>query len=465
MIKGIQKRLFAELADPAARAKAQAHAEAYLAEILERPVGPAPAAIAALSRFEAPLAATGADAVEIIDQLATYGGPATMAQLGGRFFGLVNGSAVPAAIAARWLADTWDQNAAFFGISPVSAKLEEVVERWLRELLRLPESTCAGLVSGSAVAIFCGIAAGREHLLRAQGWDVNARGLRGAPPLRVVASGHAHTTVLKALALLGLGTDCVEWIEVDDQGRAIANSLPLLDATCLVLLQAGNVNSGAFDPFAPICAAAREAGAWVHIDGAFGLWAAASPRLAHLMQGAELADSWSADAHKTLNAPYDCGIVLCRHPTALTTAMQAHAAYLIHGSERDPLIHTPEMSRRARGIDIWATLMSLGRDGIAELVELLHERACAFADGLAQAGFTVLNDIVFNQVLVGCADEAERDAIIDAIQRSGECWVGGSTWLGRPVIRVSICSWATTQADVARSVAAFVAARRASAIG
>lgn len=457
MANSLQNRLLAELADPGARRAAIAHAEAYLAKVLERAVAPGPDALERLARFDEPLPARGADARAIVERLAADGAPATLAQLGGRFYGLVNGSTVPAAIAARWMADTWDQNAVFRQVAPLAAKLEDVAERWLVDLLKLPQGTRAGFVSGTTAANICGLAAARQHLLARQGWDVNARGLRGAPPIRVVAGRHAHASQLKALALLGFGIDTIEWIDVDGQGRAIADRVPALDPTCLLVLQAGNVNSGSFDPFAPLCRRAREAGAWAHIDGAFGLWAAASPKLAHLMAGAELADSWSADAHKTLNSPYDCGVVLCRHPQALASAMEASAAYLVPGKEREPSTYTPEMSRRARGVDVWATLLSLGREGVAELVELLHERARSFAAGFRAAGFDVLNDVVFNQVVVGCGDE--RDALVGAIQRSGECWVGGSSWFGRPVIRVSVCSWATTEQDVARSVAAFVAAR------
>ncbi len=459
MANTLQDRLLAELADPGARRAAVAHAEAYLAAALGRAVAPGAEAMARLARFDEPLPARGLDALAIVERLAADGAPATMAQLGGRFFGLVNGSSLPAAIAARWLADTWDQNAVFRQVAPVAAKLEDVAERWLVDLLKLPEGTRAGFVSGTTAANVCGLAAARQHLLARQGWDLNAKGLRGAPPIRIVAGRHAHASQLKALALLGFGTETIEWIDVDDQGRAIADRAPALDRTCLLVLQAGNVNSGAFDPFASLCRRAREMDAWVHIDGAFGLWATASPKLAHLMAGAELADSWSADAHKTLNSPYDCGIVLCRHPHALAAAMEASAAYLVPGREREPSTYTPEMSRRARGIDVWACLLSLGREGAAELVELLHERARSFAAQIRSAGFQVLNDVVFNQVVVGCGDERQRDALLGAIQSSGECWVGGSTWFGRPVVRVSICSWATTEQDVSRSVAAFVAAR------
>ena len=459
MAKTLQGRLLDELADPGARRAAIAHAEKYLSQVLDRAVAPAPEAMARLARFDEALPERGTDATAIIERLAADGAPATMAQLGGRFFGLVNGSSLPAAIAARWLADTWDQNAVFRQVAPLAATLEDVAERWLVDLLKLPAGTRAGFVSGTTAANICALAAARQHLLARQGWDQNAKGFRGAPPIRVVAGRHAHASQLKALALLGFGTENIEWIDVDEQGRAIAERAPALDRTCLLVLQAGNVNSGAFDPFAPLCRRARDADAWVHIDGAFGLWAAASPKLAHLMAGAELADSWSADAHKTLNSPYDCGIVLCRHPQALAVAMEASAAYLVPGKEREPSTYTPEMSRRARGIDVWASLLSLGREGVAELVELLHERARSFAAQFRSAGFEVLNDVVFNQVVVGCGDERQRDALVGAIQRSGECWVGGSSWFGRPVIRVSVCSWATTEQDVKRSVAAFVAAR------
>jgi glutamate/tyrosine decarboxylase-like PLP-dependent enzyme len=316
-------------------------------------------------------------------------------------------------------------------------------------------------VGGSSTATAVGLASARHELLRRAGWDVNADGLFGAPPIRVVIGAEAHGTVFKALALLGLGRDRVERVPVDGQGRMIAASMPALDRNTLVFAQAGNVNTGAFDPFEEICDRANEAGAWVHVDGAFGLWAAAVPRLRHLVRGAERADSWSVDAHKTLNAPYDCGIVLCRHPGATVAAMQNTGAYIVYGDQRDGMLYTPEMSRRSRGVELWATLKSLGRSGTAELVSGLCDRAAQAAGLLRAAGFRILNEVVFNQVLVASASPEQTRATLARLQASGECWCGGTSWQGETAIRLSVSSWATTAEDIERTVAAFVAADRA----
>ena len=314
-------------------------------------------------------------------------------------------------------------------------------------------------MGGTSTATAVGLAAARHELLRRQGWDVNADGLFGAPPIRVVIGAEAHGTVFKALALLGLGRERVERVPVDGQGRMIAAAMPALDERTLVFAQAGNVNTGAFDPFGEICDRAAAAGAWVHVDGAFGLWAAASPRLRHLVKGAERADSWSVDAHKTLNAPYECGIILCRHPQATVAAMQNTGAYIVFSEQRDGMLYTPEMSRRGRGIELWATLKTLGRAGVAELVEGLCDRARQASGLLKDAGFRILNDVVFNQVLVACGTREQTLATMESLQASGECWCGGSSWQGETAIRLSVCSWATTAQDIERTVAAFVKAR------
>jgi len=455
----LQDQLFAVAADPALFQQARDQACAYMAGIQDQPVFPGAQALAALAGFDEPLPAGPGDPAAMLRQLHQAGSPATTASTGGRYFGFVNGGALPPALAAKWLADAWDQNAAMYISSPIVSKLEAVCERWLLELLGLPAGCVAGLVGGTSTATAVGLAAARHELLRRQGWDVNADGLFGAPPIRVVIGAEAHSTAFKALALLGFGRDRVERVPVDRQGRMLASALPELDANTLVLAQAGNVNSGAFDPFTEICDRARAAGAWVHVDGAFGLWAAASPRLGHLVAGAELADSWSVDAHKTLNAPYDCGIVLCRHPQAVVAAMQNTGSYIVYSEQRDGMLYTPEMSRRSRGVELWATLKTLGRAGAAELVEGLCDRAAQAARQLRAAGFRVLNEVVFNQVVVACADPGQTRATLARLQASGECWCGGSTWQGESVIRVSVCSWATTAADIDRTVAAFVAAR------
>ena len=436
------------------------HALAYLRKVDDRSVAPDPQALAALEGLNGPLPeGPGETAEAILDQLASLGGPATTAQVGGRFFGMVNGGILPPALAARLLADSWDQNAVVYAVSPVNSRLEEICQRWLIELLSLPEQTVAGFVSGTSMAIVCGLAAARWRLCERLGCDINAAGLAQAPRLRLITSRHTHSTVIKAVALLGFGTDSIEYVDVDAQGRLRPEALPALDETCILILQAGNVNSGSFDPIRPCCEAAQAAGAWVHIDGAFGLWAEACPNLRHLTDGLALAQSWSVDAHKTLNAPYDSGLSLCADPEAMVAALQNSGAYIPTSEHRDGMLYTPEMSRRTRAIDLWAALRFLGRSGVATLVEGLHARAQQFETELKQAGFTVLNDVVFNQVLMDVGDDMETDAFVARVRASGEAWIGPSRWFDRPVVRISVCSWATTPADVTRAVAAFSAAR------
>jgi len=439
--------------------RAAAYAREYAAAVCEQRVFPDEQALERLNAFDEALPDGTSDALAVLEQLHSVGSPGTVAQTGGRYFGMVNGGLVPAALGARVLADAWDQNAVLHATSPVNAKLEEVVERWLCQLLGLPETMVAGYVSGTSMATACGLAAARYRLLDNAGWDVNRRGLGGAPILRVVASRQTHGTVIKMLALLGFGTDTIEWMDVDEQGRVIPEAVPKLDDRTIVIIQAGNVNSGAFDPIRSICRKARQAGAWVHVDGAFGLWAAACERLRNLTDGINLADSLSIDAHKTLNAPYDCGIILCADRDALVAALQNSGAYISYTDNRDGMIYTPEMSRRGRAVDVWATLRYLDCSGVDELVWGLHERARQFAGELAAEGFEVLNDPVFNQVLVACENDALTNATIRNIQSSGEAWVGGATWFDRAVIRISVCSWATTAEDVTRTVRAFALAR------
>ena len=453
------RRMRSEMKGRGVFRQAQAYAFDYVDGLETRPVYPSPDAIEGLRAFDEDLPEAPSDAAEVLHRLHESGSPATVAQLGGRYFGFVNGGAVPAALAARWLADIWDQNAALGVMSPTAAKLETVVERWLRQLLGLPDETVAGFVGGSSMAILCGLAAGRHHLLQRLGWDVNRQGLGGAPALRLVTGRQIHGSVLKALSLLGLGTESIEWVECDDQGRLMIDALPALDDRTLLILQAGNVNSGAFDPIEEICLAARAAGSWVHVDGAFGLWAAAARRLEHLCRGIGLADSWSADGHKTLNTPYDNGIVLCRDKEALIGALQATGAYLAFSETRDGMLHTPDMSRRARAVDLWATLKYLGRQGVDDLVTGLHRNAVQMSKALERSGFRVLNDVVFNQVLVACKNDDMTTQTLQNVQASGECWAGGTLWKEHPAIRVSICSWATDAEDIKRAAKAFSKAR------
>ena len=441
--------------------QARGYAQDYAAGIRERRVTPDAAALRGLTALPAALPDEPTDGDRVLEMLHRLGSPATMAQAGGRYFGFVNGGSLPAAVAARWLADVWDQNAALYVMSPVASALEARCEEWLVSLLGLPAGTAAGFVGGTSVATLCGLAAGRDELLRRAGWDCGAQGLHGAPPIRVVLGEQAHASVSKALGLLGLGRDRVEKAPVDGQGRIVPELMPHIDGRTLLILQAGNVNTGSFDPFSSIVPAARAAGAWVHVDGAFGLWASASPRLRPLTAGAELADSWSADAHKTLNAPYDNGIVFCRSREALATAMRASGAYFVLSEHRDEMLYTPDMSRRARAVDLWATLLSLGRSGAAALVEHLCGMAGLFARRLSEEGFVIPNDVVFNQVLVTCASPDLTTATLATLQASGECWCGGTTWNGAPAIRISVCSYVTTELDVERSVRAFAEARAA----
>ena len=459
----IRDQMRMDMADKNLFARAAELSQSYAESINDRSVFPEPAALNGLRVFDEPLPEKGDAAGKILELLHEAGSPATVAQTGRRYFGFVNGGVVPVALAVKWLTDFWDQNAALHVISPVASKLEQVCERWLTDILGLGDGVSAGFVGGSSVAIFGGLAAARYRCLANQGWDVNAKGLAGAPPIRVIASDQAHGTVRKAIALLGLGTDNVEWLATDDQGRLIADPLPELNDATIVCLQAGNVTSGSFDPFRAVCEQASVAGAWVHIDGAFGLWASVSDATRHLTDGIELAQSWSLDGHKTLNAPYDNGILLCRDRDALVSAMQANGSYIVYGEERDGMLYTPEMSRRARAAELWATLRFLGRDGLDELVSGLHDRARQFAEELGRAGFRILNDVVFNQVVVAGNTEAETLRTLELVQQSGECWAGGAEWQGERIIRVSVCSWATTHEDVTRSVAAFATAKEQAA--
>lgn len=439
--------------------QAKSYAYDYMDRAFERNVFPSEAAQKNLSVFDEPLTELPGDPAEMLRMLHEYGSPAAVTSTGGRYFGFVVGSVFPPVMAAKWLGDVWDQLTALYVSSPIMAKLEAVSEKWLVELFGLPPQTVAGFVSGSSMAIVCGLAAARYELLKRARWDVNAQGLFGAPPIRVVVGAEAHSTVFKALALLGLGKERVELAPVDEQGRMLVSQLPKLDSNTLLILQAGNVNSGSFDPLDELCDKANAAGAWVHVDGAFGLWAAASANQRHLTRGLEKADSWSVDAHKTLNTPYDSGIALCKHRDALVSALQATGAYILYSENRDGMLYTPEMSRRGRSLEIWATLKILGKSGVEELVDGLCQRARQFADQMRAQGFRVLNEVVFNQVLIACDTPEETTSTLQKLQRAGECWCGAGNWHNTPVMRVSVCSWATTAEDIDRSVAAFVKAR------
>jgi glutamate/tyrosine decarboxylase-like PLP-dependent enzyme len=416
-------------------------------------VAPRPQDIARLEGLGGPLPQSPSDPRDTLALLDDIGSPATVATTGGRYFGFVTGGALPAAVAANWLAGIWDQNAALSVMSPVAAKIEEIALAWIIELLGLPQSCGAGFVTGTTMANFSALAAARSALLLRAGWDVGDAGLFGAPPIRVVVGEEAHVSLLKSLALLGLGRSRVLSLPADDQGRMQARALPQLDDQTLICIQAGNVNTGACDPAEEICSRAHEAGAWVHVDGAFGLWAAVSPLYAPLVQGVTLADSWAIDCHKWLNVPYDSGIAVVRAPEHLQKALALNAAYLQTSDVRQPSHYTPESSRRARGIEVWAAMRSLGREGLRALIERNCRFAGIFAERLQQAGFEVLNEIALNQVVVcfGTAEETRR--VIADVQDEGTCWCGGTQWHGRTAMRISVSSWATTEEDVERSLA------------
>jgi len=428
----------------------------YLEEIRERRVGPSPEAVRALDSLVEPFPSLPTAPDEVLATLDKYGSPATMGISGPRFFGWVIGGSLPAALAANWLASAWDQNAGLFVATPISAVLEEITLGWLTDVLALPAGCGGAFVTGATVANFTALAAARHAVLRQAGWDVEARGLFGAPEIQVVVGEEAHPSLIKSLGMLGLGRERVCRVPVDGQGRMRAELLPRVHGPAIVCVQAGNVNTGAFDHAVEICRHARDMGAWVHIDGAFGLWAAASPRYAHLAAGLGEADSWATDAHKWLNVPYDSGLAFVRDPEVLRAAMGLTAAYLPQGEHREPSQYVPELSRRARGVEIWAALKSLGRSGLAELIERCCACARRFADGLSAAGFEILNEVVLNQVLVSFGDAGTTRRVIAEIQEDGTCWCGGTVWQERTAMRISVSSWATTETDVDRSVEAMV---------
>lgn len=417
---------------------------------------PTPEAVAALDGFDAALPAGPADPAAVLAQLDELGSPATMRSTGGRYFGFVNGGTEPAARAAAILAGTWDQNTAMRVMSPVAARLDEIAAAWIVELLGLPSEAMATFCGGATIANLTGVIAGRDALLHRMGWSVDQHGLAGAPPLRVVTSAEIHVSALKALRVAGIGTGQIEYVPTDHHGRLIADHLPDLDHRTLVVCQAGNVNTGHSDPFEPIVAAARSAGAWVHVDGAFGLWSAADPKRAHLVAGVDGADSWATDAHKWLNAPYDSGVCIVRDATDLRRAMATDAAYLTTGDERVPMHLGLQMSQRSRGIESWAVIASLGRRGIAEAIDRTCQRCSDLAQRLEDGGVAILAPVVINQALAHFDDDATTDAVIEAVQADGTCWAGGTTWQGRKAMRLSVSSTTTTPRDIEVASAAIL---------
>ncbi len=454
----VQNKMFQELKDKKIFEQARKHAYAYSDGISDMDVFPSEENIENLKEFDEPLNDESTEAIDVIDILNQYGGPATTAQTGGRFFGFVDGGAIPVSIATKWLTDFWDQCGGLYLTSPINSKLESVCELWLKDIFGLPSQTVAGFVSGTSMANLSALCAARYRLLKNQGWDINKQGLNGAPPIRIIAHRQVHSSVKKTLVMLGFGSDNIEWFDADEQGRAIPETIPTLDNSCLLLLQAGNVNTGGYDPFAEICPVANKAGAWIHIDGAFGLWAKACNSLKHLTNGMELAQSWAVDGHKTLNTPYDSGIVMCADPEALVTALQASADYIIYTDQREPILYGPEMSKRSRALELWAVMKYLGKQGIDEMVTSLHLHAKRMSEGLTKAGFELINDVVFNQVLIKCSSPDLTKSVLASVQQSRIAWCGGSMWADIPVIRISVCSWATTAEDVDKTIALFAKA-------
>lgn len=439
---------------------AMRNARHWLDRVGERPVPPRATIQEVLGRLGGALPEAGTDPATVVDELAAAVEPGLMAIGSGRFFGWVMGGTLPAALGADLLVSAWDQNAGMRLPTPGVVGVEETAARWLLEALHLPAGAEVGFPTGGTTANFVGLAAGRLAVLDRAGWDVNARGLAGAPPVHVVAGEQRHDSVDLALRYLGLGVPAT--VPVDGQGAvradALAEALAGLPAgePAIVVLQAGNLHSGAFDPFGPAIAAAHDIGAWVHVDGAFGLWAAAAPKLAHLTEGMAEADSWATDAHKTLNTPYDCGIAIVADRAAVRAALGGRTAYIFDAPGAvNPFEQVPEMSRRARGVPVWAALRQLGRAGVADLVEGLAEHAAAIATGLeAIDGIEVLNDVVYTQVAFAAADDERTRAVGDAILTDGDTWISGSRWRDRAVLRISVSNWSTDEEDVARTVAA-----------
>lgn len=441
------------------------HAADYRAGLADRPVAPTADVAAVRNALGGELPPQGAAAAEVLEQLVAAAEPGLMSSAGPRFFGFVIGGSLPSATAADMLAAGWDQCAFNAVLSPAAAAAEEVAGAWLKDLLGIPAGASVGFVTGAQEANTVGLAAGRHRVLERAGWDVERDGLHGAPRVRVVAGAERHATVDRSLRLLGFGVASVKPVAADPNGAIDVADLERVlasgsDGPVIVCLQAGNVNTGACDDLARGCAVARRHGAWVHVDGAFGLWAAASPTTRHLVEGLELADSWGCDGHKWLNLPYDSAFAFCADPGVHAAAVSYTAAYLVGSGAGAPALGdlTLGSSRRARGFAAWAGLRELGRDGVADLVERPCRLARRFADGLRAGGAEIANDVVLNQVLVGFGDDARTDRVVAAVQADGTCWLGGTTWRGRRLMRVSVSNWSTTEADVDASVEAILTA-------
>jgi glutamate/tyrosine decarboxylase-like PLP-dependent enzyme len=433
--------------------EAAERASRYRKEVAVDPIRPEPDAD--LSALTGDLPEEGTDPMQVLKLLDELGSPATMGFSSPRFFGWVIGGVQPVALAADWMVSAWDQPTYAAAGSPATVAIEGAAVRWIKDVAGLPETTWGVFVTGTTVAHIATLAAARSAVLAAEGWDVTGQGLFGAPPIDVVVGAEVHPSLIKALGVVGLGRDRVIEVPVDDQGRMRADAFPDLSAPAIVCLQAGNVNTGAFDPMAEIVPRAKEAGAWVHVDGAFGFWAAASPTLRHLTAGMELADSWATDAHKYLSVPYDAGLALVRNPSALERLMRVEGAYLLESEiGLDPGLYAPEMSRRARGVPTWAVLKSMGRSGLTELIDRTAAMARRFAAGMEDAGYSILNDVVLNQVLVSFGDPEETTRIVSALQAEGTMFAGPTVWQGQTAMRVSVSNYATGEEDIDRSIGA-----------
>ncbi|MBE7171336.1 MAG: aspartate aminotransferase family protein [Williamsia sp.] len=422
----------------------------------DQPVFPGGEAIQRLDEFAAPLQAEPLDPGSVLAMLDRIGSPATVKSAAGRYYGFVTGGSLPAALSAKLLASVWDQNSALSVMSPVAAKLETVAAQWIISAVGLPQDCGYGFVTGDTMANFTALAAARHQLLKQLGWNVEAQGLFGAPEIDVIVGNEVHVSVLKALSMLGFGKDRLIRVPVDKQGSMLPDKIPPITTPTIVCTQAGNVNTGAFDPVKEICTRLHASPCWVHVDAAFGLWAAASPAKKYLAQGMELAHSWATDAHKWLNVPYDCGLVFVRDKEALYKAMTSSAAYLPTDGIREPMHYVPEMSRQARAIPVWAALKSLGTKGLAELIEKNCGQARYLAEHLRAAGFTILNDVVLNQVLVSFGDPELTRQVITRVQQEGVCWCGGTVWQEKTAMRISVSCWATTQEDLDRSLVSII---------
>lgn len=431
---------------------ASQRALAYLDTLPDRPVRPDPAAVAALAELDTPLPEKGTADAAILDELDRIGSPGSVAMAGPRYFGFVIGGALPVTVATNWLSTAWDQNVGTI-TTPVAAELERIALGWMVDLFGLPAATGGAFVTGATVANFCALAAARNAVLNREGWNVEAKGLFDAPPIRVIVSEETHPSVTKSLGMLGLGRNRVTTVPTDADGAMRIEDFPAIDGPTIVCAQVGNVNTGASDPVAAICDRVAPDNVWVHVDGAFGMWLKASPARRDQVAGLERADSWATDAHKWLNVPYDSGIAFVRDTAALRAAMSISAAYLpVVDDVRNPADYTPELSRRARGIDVWAALKSLGRDGVAALIDRHCDQATRFAEGLAAAGFDILAPVTMNQVLVAFGDAERTERVITALQQEGTCWCGITKWQGQTAMRISVCNWSTTDADVDRSI-------------